>query len=110
MLDAILADCAAGNMAQNRSYHYPNNYDFLDGEYDMGVCYLEIGWDHDRLETALKGSSEAHDIISYSSVRVYRSCENTLRWIEENGLLTEDIRQEMIEKYGGAYMEFVTGN
>lgn len=111
MMDAILADCAAGNLAQNRQYHYPNNYDFLDAEsdsYDMGVCYLEIGWDHDKWETALQGNSEAYGIISYSSIRIYRSCENTLKWLEDNNLLTEDMQKEMAIKFGGPTAVFET--
>ena len=112
MIDAILADCRAGNMAQQRVFHYPNNYDLLEGDYDLGVCYLEIGWDHERLETTTQGYSEAYGIISYSSIRVYRSCTNTLKWLEDNGLLTEEFKQEMVTKYGGAYAEFAipTGN
>ena len=109
MMDAILADCRAGNMAKNRAYHYPNNYDMLGGDYDMGVCYLEIDWDHERMGAELQGSSELYDIISYSSIRVYRSCTNTLNWLEENGLLTDDLKRELVEKYGGAYATFTTG-
>ena len=108
MMDAILADCAAGNMAQFRSFHYPANYDRLEGDYDLGVCYLEIGWDHEKLQTALQGKSNTHGILSYSSIRVYRSCTNTLKWLEDSGLLTENIKQEMVEKFGGAYAEYIT--
>ena len=108
MMDAILADCAAGNMAQFRGYHYPNNYDFADGDFDMGICYLELGWDREKLETARRGNSEAYGIISYSSIRIYQSCTNTIQWMEESGLLTEELKREMVEKFGGAYGEFFT--
>lgn len=108
MMDAILADCAAGNMAQFRSYHYPNNYDLVDENFDMGICYLELGWDHEKLETIRQGESDAYGIISYSSIRIYRSCTNTIRWMEESGLLTEAFKQGLVEKYGGAYGDFFT--
>ena len=112
MMDALLADCAAGNMAQHRGYHYPVNYDLLGGEYDMGVCYLELSWDHEGREMALQGQTNSQNIISYSNVRLYRSCTNTLSWLEENGLLTEEVQQYMTEKFGGVYAEFAipTGN
>ena len=115
LMDAILADCAAGNMAQLRGYHYPTNYDQLGreyGYYDMGVCYLEFGWDHEKLETALQGKTNSYGIISYSSIRVFQSCTNTLKWIEDNGLMTEEFKSQMYEKFGGAYAEFAipTGN
>ncbi len=106
MMDALLADCAAGNMAQFRGFHYPNNYDLLGGEYDMGVCYLELSWDHEGLETALQGKSNAYDIVSYSGICIYRSCTNTLRWLESSGLLTEEVKREIAQKFGGAYVEF----
>ena len=110
MMDAILADCAAGNMAQFRGYHYPNNYDQLGEDYsqfDLGVCYLELSWDRGGMADS---TDPYNDAVSYSSIRVFRSCVNTLRWLEENGLLTEDIKREMVEKYGGAYGEFFTWN
>lgn len=111
-MDAILADCRAGNMAQASGYHYPNNYDLMDEEYDLGVCYVEIGWDHEKWATTLQGYSEEAGIVSYSNFRLYRSCTNTLRWLEDNGLLSDEIKGEMVEKFGGAYVEFAipTGN
>ena len=119
MMDAILADCAAGNMAAFRGYHYPVNYDLLGEDYnlllrdyDMGVCYIELTWDHEGRETALEGTSDSRGIVSYSNIRIYRSCTNTLKWLEDNGLLTEEFKQEMVEKFGGAFKEFAipTGN
>ena len=47
----------------------------------------------ERMGAELRGSSELYDIISYSSIRVYRSCTNTLNWLEENGLLTKTFRR-----------------
>ena len=82
------------------------------GPFDMGVCYVEIGWDHEKWETTRQGYSEETGIVSYSSFRIYRSCTNTLKWLEDNGLLTDEYKREMAEKYGGAYVEFAipTGN
>ena len=113
LMDAILADCAAGNMAQLRGYHYPTNYDQLGreyGYYDMGVCYLELAWNHEALVSAMQGKAGfgTGSILSYTNVRLYKSCTNTLKWIEENGLLTEEFKNQMVEKFGGAYEEFVT--
>ena len=78
----------------------------------MGVCYIELTWDHEGRETAFVGTSNAREIISYSNIRIYRSCTNTLQWLEDNGLLTEEFKQEMVEKFGGVYAEFAipTGN
>ena len=113
-IGAILADCRAGNMVQFSGYHYPNNFDQVEeyGPFDMGVCYVEIGWDHEKWETTRQGYSEETGIVSYSSFRIYRSCTNTLKWLEDNGLLTDEYKREMAEKYGGAYVEFAipTGN
>ena len=108
MMDAILADCAAGNMADFRGYHYPVNYDLMGKDYDMGVCYIELNWDHEGREKALEGTSDARGIVSYSNIRVYRSCTNTLQWLEDNGLLTEATRKEMAIKFGGPVAIFST--
>ena len=105
MLDAIAADCAAGHMVQMDGYHYPMNYDLLGYENVDGIItYLEIGWDRQWL---LTGASEHPDAggyapgsaLRYRTVRVYRTCENTLKWMEENGLLTEE-RLRYSGKYG----------
>ena len=111
-MDAVLADCRAGNMAQFSGYHYPSNFDLMEGEYDLGVCYVEIGWDHEKWETTRQGYSEEAGIVSYSGFRLYRSCTNTLKWLEDNGLLTDELKGELVEKFGGAYAEFAipTGN
>lgn len=108
MMAAIIADCEAGNMAQIGGFHYPTNYDLLEGEYDEIITYLEIGWDHERLETAMQGKTNSYGIISYANIRIYRSCENTLKWLEDNGLLTEEMQKEMVIKYGGPTTTFET--
>lgn len=109
MLSAIVADCEAGNMAQVTGFHYPNGMATVDQPqdkvYDDVIAYIEIGWDHEALETAIQGNSEAAGILSYTHIRVYRSCTNTLKWLEENDLLTEEQHNEL----GGVTATFTTG-
>lgn len=105
LLAAIVADCEAGNMAQRSGYHYPSNYDLLDGEYDTSIAYVDINWDAEGLETASWSRTEYGGTTYYSSIRVYRSCVNTLKWLEDNDLLTEEHRNEL----GGVTATFTTG-
>ena len=76
LLRAIQADCEAGTMVQDDAYHdgvfvIPQN----DGEpYETRDLYIQL-------------SSK-----NYSwSVGVYTDCENTIRWLRDNGLLAEDV-------------------
>ena len=112
LMEAIIADCEAGNMSQISTYHFPSNYDYLSNtDYDHIVAYLEIGWDRDLAEIKFQTVQEGYGTISYASynnLRVYRSCENTLKWMEDNGLLTEEMQKEMIEKIYGPLMAFST--
>ena len=104
MLAAIAADCKAGNMAQISGYHYPVNYDLLGYKnIDGVVAYLELGIDRALLEKNVQNDSRYSPYLRYTNVRVYASCENTIRWMEENGLLTDEMKMEMVEKFGGAY-------
>ena len=109
MLAAIAADCKAGNMAQISGYHYPTNYDLLGYEnIDCVVAYLELGIDRALLEKPVRNDARYSATLRYMNIRVYASCENTLRWMEENGLLTEEMQREIVEKYGGAYAAYET--
>ena len=63
LLHAIAADCATGNMVQDTSYHA--------GEYHL--AWLELSYELPNREA------------DYLSVSVYECCENTIRWLEENG-------------------------
>ena len=104
MLAAIAADCKAGNMAQISGYHYPVNYDLLGYEnIDGVVAYLELGFDRALLEKPVKNDERYSMYLRYTTVRVYASCENTIRWMEKNGLLTDEMKMEMVEKFDGAY-------
>jgi len=94
MFAAIAADCKAGNMAQISSYHYPVNYDLLKLENIDGVAaYLELGWNRELLKNDFHPDARYSPILRYTNVRVYASCVNTLNWMQDNGLLTEEARQ-----------------
>ncbi len=105
LLEAIAADCAAGNMAQMSGYHYPHNYDILDNgkNYDIVIAYLELGFDRALLEKPVQNDARYSPTLRYTNIRVYASCVNTLKWMKDNGLLTDEARQEMVEKFDGAY-------
>ena len=117
MLNAIVADCEAGNMAQINSYHYPHNYDILgeDREFDNTIAYLEIGWDRELLHRDMQSHPDAGGYsgyampdLRYNNLQVYRSCENTLKWMDDHGLLSEEAQQEIAIKFGGPVATFVT--
>lgn len=66
LLDAVITDCKAGNMAQEWDYHH--QYE------DSHVGYLQLDY-------------VADDGFEYGiGFDVYETCTNTLRWMEENGL------------------------
>ena len=48
------------------------------------------------------------EVFTYKSLRIYLSCENTIAWLKENGLVTEVTMKEMVRRYGGATAEFIT--
>ena len=111
MLNAIIADCEAGNMAQTNGYHYPANHDLLgeDKKFDDLIIYLEIGWDRELLQRDMQnGGYGTVSSLRYTNLRIYRSCENTLKWLEEHDLLTEEALQEMTIKFGGPEIVFET--
>ena len=117
MLNAIIADCEAGNMAQFSGYHYPHNYDILDEEkeFDDQIIYLEIGWDRELLQRDMQNHPDAGGYggyvlpaLRYTNLQVYRSCENTLKWLEENGMLSEEAQKEIAIKFDGPTAVFET--
>ena len=113
LMDAIIADCEAGNMAQFDGYHYPANYNMAENpeQFDFQVSYLEIGWDVERMEKAHLVDSRTGELLSYRSLQIYLSCENTIRWMLDNGLLTELSVKETLRNYGfnGPTAIFETG-
>ena len=64
---------------------------------DPYITSLELGWDREALDGII-GTKEAYGLIEYKYIQVYKSCVNTLRWLEENGLLTEEMKQIMAEE------------
>ena len=102
LMDAIIADCEAGNMAQFEGYHYPANYNMAENpeQFDFQVSYLEIGWDYERMEHAQIVDSTGNGLLSYRSLQIYLSCENTIRWMLDNGLMTEDSMMETAKYFG----------
>ena len=110
LMDAIIADCKAGNMVQFMGFHYPANYDMLENpeQYDFQVSYLEIGWDVEYMKNEQLIDSTYGGLLAYRSLQIYLSCENTIRWMLVNGLLTEVSMQEKLQHYGGPTAVFET--
>ena len=69
-------------------------------QFDFQVSYLEIGWDYERMEHAQIVDSTGSGLVSYRSLQIYLSCENTIRWMLDNGLMTEDSMMETAKYYG----------
>ena len=76
LLRAIQADCAAGNMAQDSGYH--------NGVFAVPQEYGDIS-ENDGISVYLQSKNNSW------YVRIFPECENTIRWLRENGLLREDI-------------------
>ena len=108
LLYAMVADCEAGNMAQPTGFHIPDDYDLYDKDFDPYITSVEIGWDREAME-GIDGSKEAYGLIAYKFIRIHQSCTNTLQWLEENGMLTEAMKQEMAIKFGGPTSVYTTG-
>ena len=88
LLQAIAADCAAGNMAQRSQYHLaPNEDGYLDWDWNT---YVEIAY---SLDQANGGTHE------YLHLTIYKECVRPLRWLEENGLFDPNNPENY--KYGG---------
>ena len=76
LIRAVKADCAAGTMAQNEAYH---DGVFVISQYD--------GESYENRSAYISLSSK-----NYSwSVNVFADCENTIRWMRDNGLLSENV-------------------
>ena len=119
LLYAIIADCEAGNMVQIDGYHFPANYEYSEdpAEYDGDgiIAYLEIGWDRELLLRDMQNHPDAGGYggyvlpsLRYTNLRIYRSCENTLKWLEENGMLSEEAQKEIAIKFDGPTAVFET--
>ena len=75
LLQAIAADCAAGNMAQFGQYHMaPDEDGYLDWDWNT---YVEIAY---SLDQANGGTHE------YLCLTIYKESVHTLQWLKDNGL------------------------
>ena len=75
------------------------------------ITSVEIGWDTEALLG--KNPDSDYGVLRYQYCRIFRSCTNTLTWLEENGLLNEEMLQDLAAKYGlygDEYITFTTGN
>ena len=89
-LNAVKADCEAGNMVLDYSYHRGffrsrNPEKYWDGE--------EYYSESERIDVTLVGRE------TNWWVNVYPDCENTVRWLQTHGLLDdwEVIRNKSLE-------------
>lgn len=76
LLRAVKADCEAGTMAQSNAYH--------DG------VFVIPRTDDDPYETRDIYITLSSKNYSWS-VNVFADCENTIRWMRDNGLLSENV-------------------
>ena len=65
LMEAVIADCKAGNMIQDWAYHH--------GDADPSHVYIELQW------------QPAGGEYDWSSFNVFDSCTNTLNWLTDNG-------------------------
>lgn len=83
LLAAIQADCAEGNMAQHPYFHtghfrYESDYE-EDGIAERAGTYLAI---------------QSEDYAW--SIEVYADAEHTVKWLQDNGLLTWEVRRDSL--------------
>ena len=76
LIRAIQADCEAGTMTQRDAYHEP-----------VFVIPQTDGDTYETRSVSLQLSSKNYGWY----VDVYADCENTIRWMRENGLMSENI-------------------
>lgn len=76
LIRAIQADCADGTMAQNMRYH--------SGVFSIPQAHGEP-YEDNSIYLSLSGEE-------YSwTVQVYPDCKHTIRWLQDNGLLSENV-------------------
>ncbi len=83
LIAALQADCAAGNLAQD-PYLHRGHFRYEDTRYDRG--FYTSSQIYVNLESRDWGWS----------VSIFPDCTNTLRWMEDRGLLNMEIRPENI--------------
>lgn len=76
LIRAIQADCEAGNMAQDAAYH--------NGVFSIPQRNGEA-YEDNSLWLNLEGGDNSW------SVQVFPECENTVRWLRQNGVISEGV-------------------
>ncbi len=69
LLEAIAADCAEGNMAQDWDFH-----PMISNQYGNGSCSLEF---------TFQGGDPRYD---WCNVQVFSDARHTMKWLEDNGM------------------------
>ena len=87
LLQAVVADCEAGNMAQYSQFHNEPVFvaDLSKGLYEYAF-WVSIGFDDCSINFDL-----------------YGDCENTLAWLETTGIL-ETIREDLLKQWESTYI------
>ena len=80
LVDAIVADCEAGNLVQNSTIH--DGYLINEGDTQVKGIYLYL-------------SPENTELGSHFSIDVYADSENTLAWMESTGIM-DQVRNKYI--------------
>ena len=83
LLAALKADCAEGNMAQSYMYH--------SGSFRMEDDYAEKGY-YEMPELGISISGEKYTWW----ISIYPDSLHTLRWLQDHGALTLEVRPESI--------------
>ena len=86
LIEAIKADCAAGNMAQHPYFH--------TGHFRIPDEYAEKGYYEDAaLYISFRGADYGW------SVNIFADCENTIRWLKQHDLLIPEHHTESIRMW-----------
>lgn len=77
LLQAIQADCADGNMAQDPRFH--------KGAFSAPARDMDEDYESDSIYLNLSGKDYGW------SIDIFPECTHTIRWLQENGMLREDM-------------------
>ena len=84
LVDAIAADCEAGNLVQNTTLH--EGYIIDEQDTQLKSIYLNF-------------SPEDSDLGYHFSIDVYADSEHTLAWMESTGIM-DQVRSKYVNGYG----------
>lgn len=91
-LDAIKADCDARNMAPNGVYHTGSFRYEIDDPYDQSE---EMYGYNDNIYVHISTYTGAGKNVTGASFRIFADSENSVRWLQDRGLLD---RFEIVEQ------------